>query len=193
MTTPQNEESMMIYLLIDGAEPVEIPGVERFELTGESPEAYKKWRNARWGSPLRARQMRRVPRWRRINPADLELTLDYDPRDWVHQALLAAGEDDVRFTVRLAVCDATGRPVIAQDADCSVLRYTVSLVAATRDRFFEDGRSHALGVNLRLKRHGDFRDVAVGGTPGVRKSGARSQQFARGGCRNNEEAARCIP
>ena len=54
MTTPQNEESMMIYLLIDGAEPVEIPGVERFELTGESPEAYKKWRNARWGSPLRA-------------------------------------------------------------------------------------------------------------------------------------------
>ena len=138
--------------------------------------------------------MRRVPRWRRINPADLELTLDYDPRDWVHQALLAAGEDDVRFTVRLAVCDATGRPVIAQDADCSVLRYTVSLVAATRDRFFEDGRSHALGVNLRLKRHGDFRDCRCWrDTKEYAKSGARSQQFARGGCRNNEEAARCIP
>ena len=161
MTTPQNEETMTIYLLIDGAEPVEIPGVEGFELTGESPEAYAKWQNARWGSPLRARQMRRVRRWRRINPGDLELTLDYDPRNRAHQVLLAAGEDDVRFTLRRAICDATGRAVSTQDVDCSVLRYTLSLVAANRYRSLEDGRSHALAVNLRLKRHGDFHDVAV--------------------------------
>ena len=161
MTTPQNEESMMIYLLIDGAEPVEIPGVEEFELTGESPEAYAKWQNARWGSPLRARHMRRVPRWRRIDPGDLELKLDCDPRNWVHQVLLAAGEDDVRLTLRRTIRDATGRAVSTQDVDCSVLRYTLSLVAANRYRSFDDGRSHALDAQLRLKRHGDFRDVAV--------------------------------
>ena len=151
----------MIYLLIDGAEPVEIPGVERFELTGESPEAYVKWQNARWDSPLRARYMRRVPRWPRINPGDLKLTLGYDPRNRVHQVLLAAGEEDVHLTLRRAICDATGRAVHTQDVDCSVLRYTLSLVAANSSRSLEDGRSHALAVNLRLKRHGDLRDVAL--------------------------------
>ena len=161
MTTPQNEESMMIYLLIDGAEPVEIPVVERFDLIGESPEASAKWQNARWGTPLRARYMRRVPRWRRINPGDLKLTLGYDPRNRVHQVLLAAGEEDVRFTLRRAICDVTGRAVHTQNVDCSVLRYTLSLVAANSSRSLEDGCSHALAVNLRLKRHGDFRDVTV--------------------------------
>ena len=161
MTMPQNEESMMIHLLIDGAEPVEIPGVERFDLIGESPEAYRNRENARWGSPPQARYMRRVPRWRRINPWDLKLTLSYDPRNRVHQVLLAAGEEDVRFTLRRAICDATGRAVHTQDVDCSVLRYTLSLVAANSSRSLEDGRSHALAVNLRLKRHGDFRDVAL--------------------------------
>ena len=161
MTTPQNEGSMMIYLMIDGAEPVEIPGVEEFALTGESPEAYRNRENARWGSPPQARYMRRVPRWRRINPGDLKLTLGYDPRNRVHQALLAAGEEDVRLTLRRAICDATGWAVHAQDVDCSVLRYTLSLVAANSSRSLEDGRSHALAVNLRLKRHGDFRDVTV--------------------------------
>lgn len=161
MATPQNEESMMIYLLIDGAEPAEIPGVERFDLIGESPEAYRNRENARWGSPLRARYMRRVRRWRRINPGDLKLTLGYDPRNWVHQALLAAGHEDVRFTLRHTICDATGRAVHTQDVDCSVLRYTLSLVAANSSRSFEDGRTHGLGVRLCLKRHGDFRDVTV--------------------------------
>ena len=159
MTGPQNKDSMMICLLIDDAGPVEIPGVERFELIGESPEAYQKWEGAQWGSPLRARMMRRAPRWRRIHPDDLELALDYDPRNSVHQALLAAGEDDVRFTLRVSVNDANGLPVSTQDVDCSVLRYTVSMVKSNSRRSVKDGQ--ALSVYLRLRRHGDFRDVAL--------------------------------
>ena len=146
MTTPQNEESLTIYLMIDDAEPALVPEVVGFGFTGETPEAYEKWENARW---------------RRSAPGDLNLRLDYDPRNRAHHGLVAAGEQDVRLTLRIAICDATGQALSTQDVDCSVLRYTISLVAATKGRFFEDGRSHALDVQLCLKRHGDFRDVAV--------------------------------
>ena len=161
MTTPQNEESLTIYLMIDDEEPVLVPEVVGFGFTGETPEAYEKWENARWGSPLRARRMRRPARWRRAAPGDLNLRLDYDPRNRAHHGLVAAGEQYVRLTLRIAICDATGQALSTQDVDCSILRYTISLVAATKVRFFEDGRTHALDVQLCLKRHGDFRDVAV--------------------------------
>ena len=100
-------------------------------------------------------------RRRRANPGDLNLTLDYDPCDWVHQELLAAGEDDVRLTLRFSARDSTGRAVSAQDVECSVLRYNISLRKRNRRRQNDDGRPYVFEAELRLQRHGDFRGVDI--------------------------------
>ena len=156
MTTLQNADPMTIYLLIDGEEPVPIPGVADFNLTVENPEVNEERDEARRVNPRRTQQLRRR---RRANPGDLSLTLDYDPCDWIHQELLAAGEDDVRLTLRIAVRDSTGRAVSAQDVDCSVLRYNISWHKRNRRRPNDDGRPYVFGADLRLQRQGDFRSV----------------------------------
>ena len=102
MTTLHNADPMTVYLLIDGEEPVAVPGIVDFNLTVENPEVHEERDDARRVNPRRAQQLRRR---RRANPGDLNLTLDYDPCDWVHQELLAAGEADVRLTLRFAVRD----------------------------------------------------------------------------------------
>ena len=86
--------------------------------------------------------------------------MDYDPCDWVHQELLAAGEADVTLTLRFAMNDANSQPVIVQDVDCSVLRYSISLRKRNRRRPNDD-RLHVFEADLRLERHGDFRTVDV--------------------------------
>ena len=106
MTTLHNADPMTVYLLIDGEEPVAVPGIVDFNLTVENPEVHEERDDARRVNPRRAQQLRRR---RRANPGDLNLTLDYDPCDWVHQELLAAGEADVRLTLRFAVRDGAGR------------------------------------------------------------------------------------
>ena len=156
MTTLQNADPMTIYLLIDGEEPVAIPGVADFNLTVENPEVNEERDEARRVNPRRTQQLRRR---RRANPGDLSLTLDYDPCEWIHQELLAAGEDDVRLTLRIVVRDSTGRAVSAQDVDCSVLRYNISLHKRNRRRPNDDGRTHVFEADLRLQRQGDFRSV----------------------------------
>ena len=130
MTTSHNADPMTVYLLIDGEEPVAVPGIADFNLTVENPEVNEERKDARQVNPRRTQQLRRR---RRANPGDLNLTLDYDPCDWVHQELLAAGEDDVRLTLRFAVRDGTGAQDVVFEAD------------------------------LRLQRHGDFRSVDVAG------------------------------
>ena len=156
MTTLQNADPMTIYLLIDGEEPVAIPGVADFNLTVENPEVNEERDEARRVNPRRTQQLRRR---RRANPGDLSLTLDYDPCEWIHQELLAAGEDDVRLTLRIVVRDSTGRAVSAQDVDCSVLRYNISLHKRNRRRPNDDGRTYVFEADLRLQRQGDFRSV----------------------------------
>ena len=156
MTTLQNADPMTIYLLIDGEEPVAIPGVADFNLTVENPEVNEERDEARRVNPRRTQQLRRR---RRANPGDLSLTLDYDPCEWIHQELLAAGGDDVRLTLRIVVRDSTGRAVSAQDVDCSVLRYNISLHKRNRRRPNDDGRTYVFQAALRLQRQGDFRSV----------------------------------
>ena len=158
MTTPNNGAPMTVYLLIEGEEPVAVPGIVDFNLTVENPEAHEERENARRMNPRRAQQLRRR---RRANPGDLSLTLDYDPCDWIHQELLAAGEDDVALTLRFAMSDANGQPVIAQDVDCSVLRYSISLRKRNRRRPGDDDRPHVFEADLRLERRGDFRTVDI--------------------------------
>ena len=158
MTTPQNIDPMTVYLLTESDEPVAIPGVADFNLTVENPEVNEERKDARQVNPRRAQQLRRR---RRANPGDLSLTLDYDPCDWVHQELLAAGEEDDRITLRIAIRDAAGQTIIAQDVDCSVLRYSISLRKRNRRRPNDDGRPYVFKAELRLQRHGDFRKVDV--------------------------------
>ena len=160
MTTSHNADPMTVYLLIDGEEPVAVPGIADFNLTVENPEVNEERKDARQVNPRRTQQLRRR---RRANPGDLNLTLDYDPCDWVHQELLAAGEDDVRLTLRFAVRDGTGRTASAQDVDCSVLRYNISLRKRNRRRPGDDDRTYVFEADLRLQRHGDFRSVDVAG------------------------------
>ena len=135
-----------------------MPGIVDFNLTVENPEVHEERENARQVNPRRAQALRRR---RRANPGDLSLTLDYDPCDWIHQELLAAGEDDVMLTLRFAMSDANGLPVIVQDVDVSVLRYSISLRKRNRRRPNDDDRLHVFEADLRLERHGDFRKVDV--------------------------------
>ena len=158
MTTPLNADPMTVYLLVEDDEPVAIPGIVDFNLTVENPEVHEEREDARRVNPRRAQQLRRR---RRANPGDLSLTLDYDPCDWVHQELLAAGEDDASLTLRFAMSDAEGQPVIVQDVDCSVLRYSISLRTRNRRRPNDDGRPYVFEAELRFQRHGDFRSVEL--------------------------------
>ena len=95
MTTLQNVDPMTVYLLIEGEEPVAVPGIVDFNLTVQNPEVNDERDDGRRVNPRRTQQLRRR---RRANAGDLSLTLDYDPCDWVHQELLAAGEDDAQLT-----------------------------------------------------------------------------------------------
>ena len=158
MTTPLNADPMTAYLLVEDDEPVAIPGIVDFNLTVENPEMHEEREDTRRVNPRRAQQLRRR---RRANPGDLSLTLDYDPCDWVHQELLAAGEDDASLTLRFAMSDAEGQPVIVQDVDCSVLRYSISLRTRNRRRPGDDGRQYVFEAELRFQRHGNFRSVEV--------------------------------
>ena len=162
MTTPINDDPMTVYLLIEGEEPVAVPGIVDFNLTVENPEVHEEREDVRRVNPRRAQQLRRR---RRANPGDLSLTLDYDPCHWIHQKLLAAGEDDVVLTLRFAMSDANGHTVIAQDVDCSVLRYNISLRKRNRrrpTRPSDDGRAYTFEADLRLQRHGAFRSMDAG-------------------------------
>ncbi len=160
MTTQPNTDPMTVYLLLEDEEPVAIPGVVDFNLTVENPEVAEEREDARRVNPRRAQQLRRR---RRANPGDLSITLDYDPCDWVHQELLAAGEDDGRIALRIAVRDGMGATVAVQDVDCSVLRLSISFRKRNRRRQQDDGSLYQLEAELRLQRHGDFRDVDVAG------------------------------
>ena len=75
--------------------------------------------------------------------------------------MLAAGEADVTLTLRFAMSDDAGQPVIVQDVNCSVLRYSISLRRRNRRRPSDDDRPHVFQADLRLQRHGDFRSVDV--------------------------------
>ncbi len=158
MTTLPNTDPMTVYLLLEEEEPVAISGVVDFNLTVENPEVHEEREDARRVNPRRAQQLRRR---RRANPGDLSITLDYDPCDWVHQELLAAGEDTGWVTLRIAVRDGMGTTVAVQDVDCSVLRYSISFRKRNRRRQQDDGRLYQLEAELRLERHGDFRNADV--------------------------------
>ena len=49
----------------------------------------------------------------------------------------------------------------AQDVNCSVLRYNISLRKRNRRRQTDDVRPYVFEAELRLQRHGEFRNVDV--------------------------------
>ena len=157
MTTQIGEGPLTVYL-IDGGVSHRIPGIMDFTLVGESPETTEAENEDGPVNPRRARQMRRR---RRANPGDLTMQLDYDPRDAQHQTLLAAGESDKRLTLRIVMYDAGDRPVYAQQAECSVLRYTLSSQKLQRRSSSDPNRPYSLEAELRLQAHGGFRPVAL--------------------------------
>ena len=155
--TAQNGEGPLAVHLMDGGVSHRIPGIIDFTLVGENPETMEADNEDGSVNPRRARQMRRR---RRANPGDITMELDYDPCDPRHQALLAAGESDKRVTLRIVMYDAGGRPVYAQQAECSVLRYVLSTQKLQRRTSTDPNRPYTLEAELRLQVHGGFRPVA---------------------------------
>ena len=51
MTTPINADPMTVYLLIEGEEPVAVPGIVDFNLTVENPEVNEEPRRYPPGQP----------------------------------------------------------------------------------------------------------------------------------------------
>ena len=151
MTTQLEDSPLTIYLM-DGDREIPIPGVDDFTLTTQNPEAHEEAEEGSRASRRRARQMRR----RRATHGDLALTLLYDPSDELHQDLMAAGEEDVILTLRLAMRGPSGQPAITEDIDCAVASYCLSYrpdsprrVSRRRD----EGRdADDLQLELRLRR-----------------------------------------
>ena len=157
MTTQIGDGPLTIYLL-DGAVAHKIPAIVDFTLVGENPDTHDAENDHGAVNPRRARQIRRR---RRANPGDVTMELDYDPRDPRHQELLAAGESDRRLTLRIVLNDDDGRPVYAQEAECSVSRYTLSCQKMQRRVSSEANRPYSLEAELRLRTHGGFRTVTL--------------------------------
>ena len=158
MTLTNNADPMTVYLLMESEEPVVVPGITDFNLTVVNPEVQEERENARRVNARRTQQLRRR---RRANAGDLSLTLDYDPCHWIHQELVAAGESDVMLTLRFAMSNASGQPVLVQDVDVSVLRYSISLRRRNRRLSGDDDGRYYCDLDLRLERHGDFRNVDI--------------------------------
>ena len=157
MTTQMNDGPLTLYLVEDGVAH-RVPAVIDFTLVGENPEAHEGEAEGGAVNPRRARQMRRR---RRANPGDISLELDYDPSDPQHQVLLAAGDCDKRLTLRIVLNDETGRPVHAQEAECSVLRYALSSQKNPRRQSSDSNRLYSLEAELRLRSHGGYRTVSL--------------------------------
>ena len=166
MTLTKEADPMTVYLLTAGEEPVAVPGLIRYNFTTMDAEGEEVREHGRLsksynrGSTLRRiRVLRRLHR--RANPDELSLTLDYDPGDRIHQELLAAGESDATLTLRFAISEAEGHPARTLDADCSVLRYNTLLRHRDPDRPERPNPRYTCDLELRLERHGDFRNVDI--------------------------------
>lgn len=124
---PPPPAPLAVYLLTDGV-PAEIVGIDDFDITVENPTSED------------------------ADAPELDLTIDYDPANAEHRALIAAG-DGGTVTVRVATRDPHGVAVACREMDCTVVRYRLSM----DERFREDTKR--LRVNFDLEAVGEVRII----------------------------------
>lgn len=124
---PPPPAPLAVYLLTDGV-PTEIVGIDDFDITVENPASED------------------------ADAPELDLTIDYDPANAEHRALIAAGDGGM-VTVRVATRDPHGTAIACREMDCTVVRYRLSM----DERFREDTKR--LRVNFDLEAVGKVRII----------------------------------
>ena len=125
---PPRSAPMALFLVADGI-PTEIVGIHDFEIAVENPT------NQDPDAP------------------ELDITLDYDPANPQHCALVAAGEGGA-VTVRVAARDPHGAAIACQELDCTVVRYRLTM----DDRSPRDD-TRQLRLNIELEGIGAARAI----------------------------------
>ena len=124
---PPSPAPLAVYLMADGV-PTEIVGIDDFDITVENPSSED------------------------ADAPELDITLDYDPSNPEHRALMAAG-DGGTVTVRVATRDPHGAAIACREMDCTVVRYRLSM----DERFRDDTKR--LRVKFDLEAVGEVRAI----------------------------------
>ena len=124
---PPSPAPLAVYLVADGV-PTEIVGIDDFDITVENPSSEE------------------------ADAPELDITLDYDPSNPEHRALMAAG-DGGTVTVRVATRTAHGVAIACREMDCTVVRYRLSM----EERFRDDTKR--LRIKFDLEAVGEVRAI----------------------------------
>ena len=124
---PPSPAPLAVYLVSDGV-PTEIVGIDDFDITVDNPASED------------------------ADAPELDITLDYDPSNAEHRALIAAG-DGGTVTVRVATRDPHGTAIACREMDCTVVRYRLSMDERLRDD------TKRLRVNFDLEAVGEARII----------------------------------
>ena len=124
---PPPPAPLAVYLVADGV-PTEIVGIDDFDITVENPASED------------------------ADAPELDITVEYDPANAEHRALIAAGDGGM-VTVRVATRDPHGAAIACREMDCTVVRYRLSM----DERFRDDAKR--LRVNFDLEAVGDARII----------------------------------
>ena len=124
---PPSPAPLAVYLMADGV-PTEIVGIDDFDITVENPSSED------------------------ADAPELDITLDYDPSNPEHRALMAAG-DGGTVTVRVATRDPHGAAIACREMDCTVVRYRLSM----EERFRDDTKR--LRIKFDLEAVGEVRAI----------------------------------
>ena len=124
---PPSPAPLAVYLMADGV-PTEIVGIDDFDITVENPSSED------------------------ADAPELDITLDYDPSNPEHRALMAAG-DGGTVTVRVATRTPHGVAIACREMDCTVVRYRLSM----DERFRDDTKR--LRIKFDLEAVGEVRAI----------------------------------
>ena len=124
---PPPPAPLAVYFVEDG-HPTEIVGIDDFDITVENPTSEG------------------------ADAPEMDITLEYDPSNPEHRALMAAGEGGI-VTIRVATRDPNGAAIACREMDCTVVRYRLSM----DERFREDTKR--LRVNFDLEAVGEVRTI----------------------------------
>ena len=110
---------LAVYFVDDGS-PTELAGVESLDVSIENPTA----ENA--------------------DAPEMGITLNYDPADRHHKALLDACDEGATVALRFVIRDESGRAVTCREMNTRVVRYRIAM----HDRFREESRYLRVNVDL---------------------------------------------
>ncbi len=120
---------MAVYFVDDGSS-TELVGVENLDVSIENPTA------------------------EHADAPEMDITLNYDPADRHHKALLDACDDGSTVTLRVVVRDESGRAVLCREMTTRVVRYRIAM----HDRFRDESRY--LRVNIDLEAVGALTTIS---------------------------------